>query len=411
MTSKDALRAAVERHATTLVELSHQLHEHPETAFEERQACAWVSEPLEQAGFAIDRNIGTLETAFKATYGSGSLNIAICAEYDALPRLGHACGHNIIAAAAVGAALALATVAEELDLTVTVLGTPAEEGGGGKIPMLKAGAFDGVHAAMMVHPNATERDAMTTLAVSQLQIDYTGRPSHAAARPQHGVNALAALTLAQAGLAMLREHTSDSSRIHGIVTAGGDAPNIVPAHTRARWYVRARTTAELLEIERKVFDVFKGAALMTGCKVEITHEAPSYSELKTNDEMAALWRNNAAALGRTSTPASYDDPAASTDMGNVSYAVPSIHPMIAIDAGGAGIHEAGFAAAAVSKSGDQAIVDGAIGLAWTAFDIANDTALRDQLVQSPYAVNEVAADENAYLGYEYDVPVVYDPSA
>ena len=409
--SKARVRSVVEHQTGDLLALSHRIHTQPEIAFQEEQASTWVADALETRGFRVVRAVAALPTAFKAEFGSGSLNIGICAEYDALPGIGHACGHNVIAAAAVGAATALSEVADDLNLTITVLGTPAEEGGGAKILMLQRGVFDGLNASMMIHPHATERDTMGTLAVSQIYVDFYGRPAHAAARPEQGRNAASALALAQVGIGVLREHIADSARVHGIVVNGGDAPNIVPAHTRGRWFIRTPFASDLEQLEPRVYDVFKGAALMTGCDVEIVKSAPTYSELSADPALSALWRSNASALGRQSLPLQPGDSAASTDMGNVSLAMPAIHPLIAMDARGANIHERGFAEHAVSASADSAVVDGAIAMAWTAIDMATDETIRNRLTSRTFRAGAVRGADRTFLGEDFETPIRFGPGA
>src|SRR5688572_26433200 len=271
--ARDAVLAADDR----LVDLSHRIHAHPELAFDEVQSSAWCADVLDSAGLAVERGVCDLPTAFVATAGSGPLTLAICAEYDALPGIGHACGHNVIAAAAVGAGLALAPLADDLGLTVKVFGTPAEEGGGGKILMLDRGAFAGVNAAMMVHPAPRELDRMDCLAVAHVDVHYRGKSAHASAWPEQGINAADALTVAQVGIGLLRQHIRPTDRVHGIVTRGGDAPNIVPEATSGKWYIRSRTLAELAELEPRVHRCFEAGALATGCTYEIEPQSPAYS--------------------------------------------------------------------------------------------------------------------------------------
>src|SRR5436189_2906737 len=244
----DARAAVRERVAATrdrLTALSHRIHAHPELAFEEERAAAWCAEALDAAGFAVERGVGGLPTAFVARAGAGPLHLALCAEYDCLPGIGHACGHNIIAAMAAGAGIAAARVADDVGLTVRVVGTPAEEGGGGKILLLERGAFAGVHAAMMVHPAPVDAAEPPVLALTQFRVRYTGKEAHASAFPEFGINAADALTVAQTAIGLLRQHIRQTDRIHGIVTRGGDMPNVVPAHTEAHYIVRARTLADL----------------------------------------------------------------------------------------------------------------------------------------------------------------------
>ena len=226
-----------------LVALSHRLHAHPEIAWEEERACAWLAELLDEAGFAVQQGGHDLPTSFVARAGSGPLHIAICAEYDALPEIGHACGHNIIAAAAVGAGLAAAKVADDLGLTVSVIGTPAEEilDSGGKILLLERGAFAGVHAAMVIHPGPSDVLEPNLIAATMFDVQYTGTPAHAGAFPHLGVNAADALVVAQTAIGLLRQQLRPTDRVHGIVTKGGEAPNIIPASTSARYAVRALT--------------------------------------------------------------------------------------------------------------------------------------------------------------------------
>src|SRR5437016_4718197 len=325
---KALVQRQLDAHLTGLLDLSHTIHEHPELAFEEEQAAAWVGESLAAGGFDVERGSCDLPTALIATAGSGPMVVAVCAEYDALPGIGHACGHNVIAASAVGAGLALAPFADDLGITVKVIGTPAEEGGGGKIYMLERGAFDGVDAAMMVHPGPAELIQMPCLAVSHFDVHYTGREAHASAFPAAGINAADALTVAQVGIGLLRQQFRSRSQdqAHGIVTKGGDAPNVIPAHTSAKYYVRAATLEDLETLEAKVRRCFEAGALATGTELEIVQQSPRYSEFVPHAGMQARYRGNAEALGRTFPESPGQVMMASTDMANVSLAVPSIHP-------------------------------------------------------------------------------------
>src|SRR5438093_4448904 len=252
MDAKAGARETLVTSRDGLLALSHRIHAHPELGFEETRAAGWIADALADRGFAVDAGICDLPTAFRARAGSGPLHVAFCAEYDALPGMGHACGHNVIAALAVGAALAAARVADDAGLTVHVLGTPAEESGGGKILLLERGAFAGMHAAMMVHPAPLDAVEPPMLALTQFEVRYTGRGAHASAFPELGVNAADALTVAQTAIGLLRQHIRATDRVHGIVTKGGDAPNVVPADARASYIVRARTLADLEEVQSKV---------------------------------------------------------------------------------------------------------------------------------------------------------------
>jgi len=374
MDARAAARAAVEQSRERLVALSHRIHAHPELGFEEERACEWVAAELDAAGLTVRTGAGDLPTALVAEAGSGPLDVVVCAEYDALPEVGHACGHNVIAAAAVGAGIALARVADDAGLHVRVIGTPAEEGGGGKILLLERGVFAGAHMAMMVHPFPYERDAMECLAVSHLEVEYTGRAAHASVRPQDGINAADAITVAQVALGLLRQHIRDTDRIHGIVTAGGAAPNIVPAHTAGAWYARARTLAELAELEPRVVACFEAGALATGARLTFHPDPRPYSEFRADPGLCALYRRNAELLGRVfcelGGPA--DRMVGSTDMANVSLVIPSIHPMLDLETLPASNHQPEFAAHCVRPPADRAVVEGAVAMAWTAIDAAAD---------------------------------------
>lgn len=364
--------------------LSHRIHAKPELCFEEENACGWLCDALDAGGMNVERGICDLPTAFVARAGSGPLHVAICAEYDCLPGIGHACGHNMIAAMAAGAGLAAAKVADDAGLTITVIGTPAEEGGGGKILLLERGGFAGVHAAMMVHPAPMEMLEANIIAASIFDVHYTGKEAHASAFPELGINAADALTVAQTSIGLLRQHIRSSDRIHGIVTKGGDAPNVVPAHTSASYIVRAQTLEELQQLRRKVDGCFQAGALATGAKLEIRGGERPYAEMHYDREMGALYQKNAEALGRNFPnlgPAA-SRLSASTDMGNVSLALPAIHPMIGINSLPAVNHQPEFTAHCIKADADKAVLDGALAMAWTAVDMAQNAAVRQRLMQA-----------------------------
>lgn len=383
-TTKETARAAVEEARDAIIDLSHRIHAKPETCFEEVKGCEWTAAALDDAnvGFKIETGVADLPTAFVAKAGSGPLHIGICAEYDALPGVGHACGHNVIAAAAVGAGVALARIADDIGITVSVLGTPAEEGGGGKIFMLERGAFDGIHASMMVHPAPFELDHMPCAAASMLNIAYTGKTAHASAFPEMGINAADALTVAQVGIGLLRQHMRSDSRIHGIVTKGGDAPNIVPGDTTGEWIVRAPTLERLAELEPRVRACFEAGAIATGAKLDITEKCPAYSEFANDPDLMALYRRNAIELGRKPLEDASSFPPASTDMANISLAMPAIHPLLGLGSFPAVNHQPEFTAFCATAVADQAAVDGAIGMAWTVIDAAAEGPLRDRLLSN-----------------------------
>jgi len=376
---KDELRHMVDARRDALVELSHRVHAANEIRFEERRSSSLVADALASAGFQVETGVCDLETAFVATAGSGPVTIGICAEYDALPGIGHACGHNIIAAAAAGTGMALAPVADDLGITVRVLGTPAEESGGGKILMLDGGAFDGVHAAMMVHPSPEERVHVDCLAVAHFEVRYHGKEAHASSYPERGLNAADALTVAQVAIGLLRQHFNPFDQAHGIVVKGGEAPNIVPAHCSARFYVRARDMHALGQLRARVDRCFDAGALATGTRMEMEEESPPYSEFTPDMEMGEIYRRNAEAIGRN-FPSLPPIKSGSTDMANVSLRMPTIHPMMEIEARGASNHQPEFTAACITESADRAVRDGALAMALTVVDLAGTPAVRDRLL-------------------------------
>jgi amidohydrolase len=384
MDAKSAAKERFESAREGLVELSHRIHAHPELGFEEEQASAWLCESLADAGFAVEKGICGLPTAFRASAGSGPLHIAICAEYDCLPGIGHACGHNIIAASAVGAAMAAAKVADDAGLTITVIGTPAEEVGNrsGKILLLERGAFEGIDAAMMVHPAPFDMLRSKMIAASMFEVRCTGKESHASAFPELGVNAADALTIAQTAIGLLRQHIRPTDRIHGIVTLGGVAPNVVPAHTAAKYMIRSETLEQLKDLRPRVYRCFEAGGLATGAKIELIGGDSPYAEMRHHEAMAALYRQNSEALGRAFPNLGEWEtrPTGSTDMGNVSLAVPSIHPLIGINSYPAVNHQPEFAHHCATPDADKALADGAVAMAWTSIDLATTPEVRDALM-------------------------------
>ncbi|NUS43425.1 MAG: M20 family metallopeptidase [Mycobacteriaceae bacterium] len=374
--------AAVTAVAADLIALSHSLHAEPELAFEETRSAAKTAELLAARGFEMDYGVADLPTAFTATYGSGELVVGVCAEYDALPEIGHACGHNIIAAASVGAALGLAEVADACGMTVKLLGTPAEESGGGKVLMLERGVFDDVAVAMMVHPGPFDLVGARSLALADVAVEFTGRESHASAAPEFGRNAGDAATVAQVALGLLRQHLARGQQMHGIVSKGGLAPNIVPARAELLYYLRANSTELLDDLRARASACFAAGALATGCTHEIRTVSPTYAELRQDPVVLAAYRAEVAELGRVPVPQDQEAerPLGSTDMGNVTHVVPGIHPIIGIDSGGAVTHQPEFAAAAVNASADAAVLDGARALAGTAVRVATDPDRRERLL-------------------------------
>jgi amidohydrolase len=380
--SVDTGSSAISASASDLIELSHSIHAEPELAFAEFRSAAKTAELLSQAGFEVEFGVAQLPTAFAATYGSGELVIGICAEYDALPEIGHACGHNVIAASSVGAGLALAEVAEAYGITVKVLGTPAEETGGGKVLMLRRGVFDDVALAMMVHPGPCDLVGARSLALADIAVAFHGRESHASAGPEFGRNAGDAATVAQVALGLLRQHLIPGQQLHGIVSQGGVAPNIVPGRAELLYYLRAVTGDSLDDLIDRASACFAAGALATGCTHEIRTVSPTYTELKHDPAAVEIYREEIVELGRVPLPRELEAerPLGSTDMGNVTQALPGIHPIIGIDSGGAITHQPAFAAAAVSASADAAVIDGARALAATAIRVATEPAQRERLL-------------------------------
>jgi amidohydrolase len=368
----------IDAQAETLIELSHDIHAHPEVCFEERYAHGRLTEAIERAGLDVTRSAHGLETAFDARAGSEGPDVAICLEYDALPGVGHACGHNIIAAAGFGAGVAAAALAEEAGGRVRMLGTPAEEGGAGKILMAHDGAFDGLDAAMMIHPADADLISMDTIAVVTVDVEWHGRAAHAAAFPWKGANALDAAVLSYTNVAALRQHIEPTDRIHGIFRDGGLAANVVPEHASMTWMVRSARASSLGPLQERVEACWRAGAVATGCTCEHRTVHPAYADMVDNPVIAGLYAANAEALGRpVSAPGEHGRVVGSTDMGNVSYLVPSIHPMIRVAPPGVSIHTHEFAAHARSAAGDQAAVLGAKLLAATLADLWADRSLVD----------------------------------
>jgi amidohydrolase len=369
------IRHTIEGAAADLRALSLAIHDHPELNFEEHFAHGVLTDFLHNAGFHVERGAFGLPTAFRASVGEGSPCVAVLCEYDALPEIGHACGHNLIAAAGVAAGLALKAAAPPG--TVVVLGTPAEEGGGGKALLLERGAFEGVDAAMMVHPAPGHSVWPMVIGVEALDVQFFGRAAHAAMAPHDGVNALDALVLAFNAVALLRQQLPPDTRVHGVITKGGTKPNIIPDHTAAELYVRAKTLPDLEALKERVLACFEGAARATGCRLEVRWPGPRFRELRTNDPLAARYARHLEALGVALPPRGMnplDRTPISTDMGNVSHALPAIHPLFAIETE-AGNHTPAFAEAARSASAHRAMLVAATAMAETAFDCFVDPSL------------------------------------
>jgi len=363
------IKDRVESQRQQLIQLSLNIHDNPELGFKEEKAVAWLTGYLEDSGFHVERGIAGLATAFRATYGQGSPTIALLAEYDALPKIGHACGHNIIGVSAVGAAVASKAIIDKLGGSVVVMGTPGEEVFGGKIDMVKAGTFKEIDVAMLVHPEVRNMPTEEALACSSLEVEFFGRPAHAAGQPHKGINALDAMILAFTSINSLRQHIRGDARIHGIITDGGEAPNIVPAHSAAVFLIRALDYDYLAELNDKVLNCFTGASIASGARLEYRWRDRTYAPMKSNMTLAGLFKQNLESLGRQVETCDPQFGMGSTDMGNVSQVVPSIHPTIAIAPREVLIHTPEFAAAAASQAGQQGLMDAAKAMTMTVVDI------------------------------------------
>lgn len=372
---KSRVIGEIENHRDELKELSLRIHSNPETAFQEEKAATWLTDYLKEKGFSIEKGICGLATAFRAGYGKGKPVIALLAEYDALPKLGHACGHNIIATSAVGAGIAAKLAVDEFGGTVQVLGTPGEEMYGGKVYMVRKGAFKNVDAVMMVHPAGLNTAATKFLACQPLEVEFFGKPAHAAARPEVGINALEAMLMSYAAINSLRQHIKDTARIHGIITDGGEAANIVPAHTAGHFIVRAEEDSYLDELKERVLNCFMGAATATGAKLKYKWGEARYAPLHNNFTLARMFRKNLQSLGRRVHLVDPRIGIGSSDIGNVSRVVPSIHPLIAIASARAVTHSPQFAKTAASEAGMRGLIDAAKALAMTVVDLVAEPAM------------------------------------
>jgi amidohydrolase len=364
-----------------LLALSHKIHENPELGFEEYKASTWLASYLENKDFQIEKEFAGLATAFKATYGKGKPNIALVAEYDALPKLGHACGHNIIATASTAAAVALRPVADKFGGTITLIGTPAEEIHGGKIDMIRTGAFSDLDIAMMVHPASVNSATINALALNNLRVEFTGKPAHAAAQPHKGINALDALLLSFNNINALRQQIRQDCRIHGIITDGGESPNIIPSHSAGTFIVRSMDDTYLEELKTRVIKCFEGAAQATNAGLNYSWEDKMYSAMKNNMTLAEAFDKNMRSLGRTMEDMSHPLMIGSTDMGNVSQIVPSIHATVAIVSSDIAIHTEEFKKAAISTAGDTGLLDAAKTMTMTIIDVLENRDLLNKIKQ------------------------------
>lgn len=382
---KEAIKKNVDDNKELYLSASHQIHANPEIGNEEFFASRLLSGILEKEGFEVERAVAGHETAFLARKKSAKPgpSIAFLAEYDALPGLGHGCGHNIIGTTSVAAAIALSKVIEETGGEAVVLGTPAEEGGpngSAKGSFVKHGLLEGIDAALMVHPSNHNRLTSSSLAVDPLDFEFIGKPAHAAASPEEGINALDAVIQLFNGINALRQQLKDDVRIHGIITHGGDAPNIIPEYAKARFFIRASTRTGLNEVTRKVKAVAEGAALATGAKLNVIAFQNEVDNLLLNKTYDQVFKEVIEDLGETVVEGDRDG-IGSTDAGNISQVVPTIHPYIKIGADDLVAHTVPFREAAASVKGDEALITGAKGLALTAFQLVTDQELLKSIKQ------------------------------
>ena len=373
---KELIAQAVDRLANDLEALSRRIHDNPELAYQEVKAAGWLAEFLGARGFKVERGVGGVETAFRGTIETGDgPTVAIMCEYDALPAIGHACGHNVIAASGAGAGAALAAVRDRLPRgRLHVIGTPAEEGGGGKVKLIKAGVFAGVDAAMMVHGWDRWIPHQDLLGIVRVGFEFTGKAAHASADPWEGVNALDAVIQTFNNVSMLRQQVRPDARIHGIVTQGGAAPNIIPEAAAALFYVRAAQLDYMWELRTRVVACAEGAAQATGCQVKVVDYENAYEPMRRNATLLDLFRANMETLGLSESP-EVKDRLGSSDVGNVSQVLPTIQPLVKIAPDGTPIHSRDFEAAAVSPLAREGMCAAAKAMAMTAFDLLADPGL------------------------------------
>ena len=392
--------AAFAVHRDRIHAVARAIHADPEIAFEERHAHDRCADLLEQAGFTLERGIAGLPTAFRATLGTGSLVAALCVEYDALPEIGHGCGHNLIAGASLGAALALAEAVGELHVTLQVIGTPAEEHGGGKQLLIERGVFDGVHLSLMAHPtpHTDTYDVLgsTSQAVGRWRATYTGRGAHAAANPADGVNANDAAVIAQVAAGLLRQRVKDGQRL-ALVPQQSGVTNIVPEAAVIDFECRALTTAEFEQLRDRLFACLESGAVATGAALAIERTEPVYEPLRQDEVLGVAWNAAMQRLGRPLN-GSLGIMAASTDMGNVTQRVPGLHPFVGISGAGGALHTREFAAHADSPQGYRLMDDAAIAMAWVIRDVATTPASRAAILDRAAQLAQAWEDSRGEAG-------------
>jgi amidohydrolase len=371
----ELVRSRVGEVSDQILEISHAIAADPELAYDEHRAAQRCVDFLRAHDFEVEAPAYGLATAFAARAGTTGPHLVICAEYDALPEVGHACGHNVIAAAALGAGAALGALAAERGLRVTVLGTPAEEVGGGKADLIDAGAFEGVDVAMMIHPTPYDDHAPSALAIEEWGVEFHGKTSHASAAPELGRNALDGLVLGYTSVGLLRQHLRHGQQVHGIITNGGAAPNIVPDAAAGEFYLRAITADDLDDLRIRFAACMEGAAAATGTTVVLTKNGHAYEPLKVHHALAGTFSAACLALGRPYSPDPDEGLGGSTDFGNVSQLVPGLHADLGVGSWPVVNHQIAFAEHCVTPAGDRAVLDGAMAMALTALRIAADPGL------------------------------------
>lgn len=376
-TAKARAREAVDAAADELIRISRDIHAHPELAFEERHAYEQLVPFVKAQGFAVQEHAYGMETAFRGEWGNGPVTIAICAEYDALPGIGHACGHNLIATSGVGAALALKAALRSSEARVVILGTPAEEGHGGKIVMVRQGCFDDIDVALMAHPGPVDLAESPMFGVAHVDVEYRGKSVHASVFPEQGINALDAIVTAYQTVAQLRHHIRRDARIHGIITHGGDAANIIPNYSRGTFYVRALKPWYLDQLKERVRRCFEAGALATGCELSMDwHEEEEYAPMNNNRALVDAFRRNGEDEGVQFFEMK-ELTSGSSDMGNVSQVVPSIHPGFGVGSPTL-THSPEFTAVAATDAAHASMLRAAKALAMTGVDVALDADLLER---------------------------------
>ena len=371
MSIKDTFKKELESIHKDLIKVSDWMYENPELGFEEYKTSEYLVKFINSFEDNVIFPTNELETAFEITFGKEGPLVVLCVEYDALPEIGHACGHNVIATAAIGAGLALRSLADDLGIRVKLLGTPAEEGGGGKIILLDRGAFEDAKCSMMIHPGPLNVANPTFTTIQQYKVEFFGKDAHAAGAPEKGRNALDAQIQLFVNASTYRQQMVQSNRMHGVIKDGGFKPNIIPSYTSSEWYLRSLNEDGLNILEKDFLNCVNAAALATKCEVKVNSPDYKYREILNNKTMYQLFMENSESIGREMP---LEDPLrpglGSTDMGNISLAMPSIHPMLDIDAGDAVNHQPEYAAATIKPGGHKAIFDGAYGMGATIIDLA-----------------------------------------